>query len=197
MPGVLRVFAFFFVAYASFAAVSLLWAGPYLNDVYGLDPIARGNVLLGMAAGQTLGVLAIGSLDQIFNTRKWVAAGSAAVATLSLLALAAIPMSLPFAVAALIVLSVSSAYSSVLLAHIRSHFPQHLAGRGATTGNMAQVLGTALLATATGFIPRLFPSSGAGYSPLAYQCIYAVLAAALAIGLAVYLTSRDSKPRSL
>ena len=194
-PGVLSVFGFFFVAYASFAAVSLLWAGPYLNDVHGLDPIARGNVLLGMAAGQTLGVLAIGSLDQIFNTRKWVAVASAAVALMSLLALAAIPMSLPFAVAALMVLSVSSAYGSVLVAHIRSHFPQHLAGRGATTGNIAQVLGTALLATVTGFIPRMFASSGAGYSPLAYQCIFAVLAAALAIGLAVYLASTDSRPR--
>ena len=79
-----------------------------------------------------------------------------------LIVLATVPLSLTGALAALMVLSASSAYGSVLLAHIRSHFPDHLAGRGATTGNMAQLVGAALLPMLTGLIPPLFPMTGLG-----------------------------------
>ena len=77
-----------------------------------------------------------------------------------LIVLATVPLSLTGALAALLVLSASSAYGSVLLAHIRSHFPDHLAGRGATTGNMAQLAGAAVLPMVTGLIPPLFPMTG-------------------------------------
>jgi MFS family permease len=194
-PGLLRVFALFLVAYAAFASVMLVWAGPYLHDVHGLDAIGRGRVLLGMAIVQTLAGLAVGPLDRIFNTRKWVAVANAAVALATLTALAAIPdLSLGVAVGLLLLLSSVSAYGSVLLSHIRSHFPDHLAGRGATTGNMVQLVGAALLPIITGFIPRLFPHAGEGYSLLAYRWIFATLAIALALGLAIYLTAKDSKP---
>lgn len=196
-PGLLRVLALFLVAYAAFATVMLLWAGPYLNDVHGLDAIDRGKVLLGMAVFQTVAGLAVGPLDRIFNTRKWVAVGNATVALMVLLALAIVPdPSTTLAVTLLLLLSSASAYGSVLLAHIRSHFPDHLAGRGATTGNMAQLIGSALLPIVTGFIPALFPHRGAGYSPLAYQWIFMTLAVALAMGIAVYLTAKDSKPNT-
>jgi MFS family permease len=194
-PGLLRVLALFLVAYAAFATVMLLWAGPYLHDVHGLDAIGRGNVLLAMALVQTVAGLAVGPLDRVFNTRKWVAAGSGAVGLSALTALATVPdLSLAAAVTLLLVLSGASAYGSVLLAHIRSHFPDHLAGRGATTGNMVQLIGAALLPIVTGFIPSLFPHAGAGYSLLAYQWIFAVLAIALAAGLTIYLTAKDAKP---
>ncbi len=195
-PGLLRVLALFAVAYAAFATVLVLWAGPYLHDVYGLGPIQRGYVLLAMAACQTVGGLCVGPLDRIFNTRKWVVVGTASLSLSMLIVLATVPLSLTGALAALLVLSASSAYGSVLLAHIRSHFPDHLAGRGATTGNMAQLAGAALLPMLTGLIPPLFPITGSDYSPLAYQWIFATLATALALGLAVYLTSEDAKPHA-
>jgi MFS family permease len=196
-PGLLRVLALFLVAYAAFASVMLVWASPYLHDVHGLDTLDRGRVLLGMAVVQTLAGLVIGPLDRVFNTRKWVAVANAAVALGTLVALAVVPnLSLTAAVGLLLLLSSVSAYGSVLLSHIRSHFPDHLAGRGATTGNMAQLIGAALLPIITGFIPPLFPHAGPGYSLLAYRWIFATLAIALAVGLAVYLTAKDSKPRS-
>ena len=139
----------------------------------------------------------IGPLDRVFNTRKWVAVANATIALGILMTFAWVPnLSLAAAVGLLLLLSSVSAYASVLLAHIRSHFPDHLAGRGATTGNMAQLIGAALLPIITGFIPPLFPHDGPGYSLLAYQWIFATLAIALAMGLAVYLTAKDSKPHA-
>jgi hypothetical protein len=175
----------------------LLWAGPYLNDVHGLDPIGRGQVLFGMALFQTMAGLAVGPLDRVFNSRKWVAIANAVVALTALTLLATIPnVSTSTAIGLLFLLSAASAYGAILLTHIRSHFPDHLAGRGATTGNMAQLIGAATLPAITGFIPAFFPHAGPGYSPIAYQWIFATLAIALAIGVAVYLTAKDSKPNS-
>lgn len=195
-PGLLRVLALFFFAYGAFAAIMLVWAGPYLHDVHGLDTIDRGRVLLGMAVVQTVASLVVGPLDRVFNTRKWIAVANAATAVFTLAALALFPGApLAVAVALLLLLSSVSAYASVLLSHIRSHFPDHFAGRGTTTANMAQLIGAALLLIATGFIPPLFPHEGPGYSLMAYRWIFATLAFALGMGLAVYLTAKDAKPR--
>ncbi len=168
------------------------WCGraPICTTCTGSTRSDRGQVLFGMAVVQTLAGLAIGPLDRLFNTRKWVAVANAAVALATLAALAVIPgISAALAIFLLLLLSSASAYGSVMLAHIRSHFPDHLAGRGATTGNMVQLIGAALLSIVTGFIPALFAHSGPGYSPLAYRWIFATLAIALAVGLAVYLTA--------
>ena len=53
-PGLVQVFCLFMVAFASLVTVQVLWAGPYLHDVYGLDTVERGNVLLGMASCRPL-----------------------------------------------------------------------------------------------------------------------------------------------
>jgi predicted MFS family arabinose efflux permease len=194
-PGLLRVLALFFFAYGAFASIMLVWAGPYLHDVHGLDAIDRGRVLLGMAIVQTVASLVVGPLDRVLNTRKWVAVANATIAVCTLGTLALFPnATLTVTVALLLLLSSVSAYASVLLSHIRSHFPDELAGRGTTTANMAQVIGAALLLIVTGFIPSLFPHDGPGYSLIAYRWIFATLAIALGMGLAVYLTAEDAKP---
>jgi sugar phosphate permease len=168
-PGLVQVFCLYMVAFASLVTVQVVWAGPYLHDVYDLDTVERGNVLLGMALVQTAGVLVVGPLDRLFNTRKWVSVGSGCLALAAMTALALGPPSLPAAVGFLFLLSGSSAYGGVLFAQIRSLSPAHLAGRSATITNMAPLFGASVLPTLTGFIPPLFPHQGSGYSPLAYQ----------------------------
>jgi MFS family permease len=195
-PGLVRLLCMFMAAYAALVTVQVLWTGPYLYDVHGLDTLQRGHVLLGMAVAQILGTLLIGPMDRILNTRKWVVVAAASLTLASLAVLAAIPVSLDVAVGLLFLTSASSAYGSVLYAQIRGLFPDHLAGRGATVGNMAPLLGGVLLPTLTGYIPALFPNEGPGYSLLAYQLIFATLAICLAIGLAIYLTAKDVKPRA-
>lgn len=173
-----------------------LWAAPYLNDVHGLEPVARGNVLLAMGIAQAAGTLAFGPLDRRFNTRKWIVAAGAAATVTVLLALAAIaqpPTAL--AVALLIALCAVASYSVVIVTHGRSLFPDELAGRGVTTVNLSQVAGAALLPIATGWILGGFATAPGRHEEDGYRLVFAVIAAALGCGLLVYLRARDAKPR--
>lgn len=195
LPGLTRVMALQFFAYAVTATVMGLWAGPYLHDVHGLGSIERGNVLIAMAAAQTVGVLIIGPLDRVFDTRKWVASAAALATIVTLAALAASPQPpKAISIGLLVLLSGVSAYGIVVVTHGRSFYPEALAGRGTTAFNLAQVIGCAALPIATGFIAGLLPVTAAGYSPVAYQWIFASIALSLAAGLAVYLTSQDVRP---
>jgi MFS family permease len=193
LDGLGRVLGLQAVAYAVLATIMGLWAGPYLADVHGLGPIARGNVLIAMAAANTTGVLAYGPLDRRFGSRKRVAIAGA-LATLALLTVLALGPSLPIAVAALVAVSATSAYGIVVVTHARTFYPDHLAGRGTTTANAAQLIGCAALPALTGLIPAFYPLVGSGYHPDAYRWIFAAIALALASGLAVYATSRDVPP---
>ena len=195
LRGIMPVLGLQTVAYAVMAGVMGLWAGPYLHDVHGLDVVARGNVLIAMAAAQTVGVLAFGPLDRLFDTRKWVAIWGAAVTLAILIALASQPRPPAWlAITHLVALCGASSYGVHVVTHARAFYPPWLVGRGATTANMAQLLGCALIPLGTGFIPSFFPQSATGYSPVAYQWIFATIAATLAAGLAVYLTSSDVRP---
>lgn len=195
LPGLLRVLGLQTVAYAVMATIMGLWAGPYLHDVHGLGAVARGNVLIAMACAQFLGVLAFGPMDRIFDTRKGVAMTGATATILVLLALASDPPT-QVAIALLIGLCATSSYGVAVVTHARTFYPDHLVGRGATTANMAQLFGCAMVPVLTGFIPGWFPQTAAGYSPVAYQWIFATIAAALGTGLMVYATARDVRPSS-
>ncbi len=195
-PGLPKILAVHTFIYASMATVLGLWAGPYLRDVHGLDAVARGNVLLAMAAAQVIGILAFGPLDQIFNTRKWIviAGGIGTVSTLAILALVpALPLAA--AVVLLVFLCGTTSYSLIVVAHGRSLFPDRLAGRGVTTVNIAQVSGSAFLPILTGMIIGAVSGDADVRPEIAYRLAFAAIGACLAAGLAVYLTAEDAKPR--
>ena len=196
IPGLMRVLGLQLVAYAVMASIMGLWAGPYLNDVHGFSALERGNTLIVMALAQTAGTLAFGPLDRIFNSRKHVAVVGALMTIAVLVGLASSPRPPAWlAVTLLVALCAVSSYGVMVVTHARSLYPEHLAGRGTTTANIAQLVGCALLPLGTGFIPGLFPVTAAGYAPVAYQWIFAAIAAALAAGLAIYLTAKDIRPR--
>lgn len=195
LPGLLPVLALQTVAYAVLTTIMGLWAGTYLHDVHGLSTVERGHALIAMACGQVVGLLVIGPLDRLFDTRKWVAAGCATLVLLVLAALALAPsLPTPVAIALLVLLCAVSAYGPVVVSHARTFYPEALAGRGVTTANMAQLLGCALMPIGTGIIPGLFPIGAAGYHPDAYRWIFAAIGVTLLLGLIVYLFSRDVPP---
>jgi len=189
-PGLLPVLSMHFVGYACMATVLAVWAGPYLAEVHGLAPGPRGAVLLAMGLMLSVGLLGVGALERWLNTRKWLVAGMAATVVLVLLALALWPKPpLAVAIGLLMLLCLFSTYPVVVVAHGRSLFPDHLVGRGATTVNLAQTAGSAALPALTGWAVALAPEGAA------WPIAFATLAAALALGLAGYLTGADAPPR--
>jgi MFS family permease len=195
--GLLPVLAMHCFAYASAAVVLTLWAGPYLADVHGLGPIARGNVMLAMSLAQAGGTLLVGPLDLRLNTRKWIVVPGAC-ATLTILAgLALFPaMPVAHAIALLVLLCGLTTYSVITLSHGRSLFPDHLAGRGVTTVNIAQVAGAAVLPVVTGGTVARVGGGAVPAPQVAYGACFGVIALCLGAGLLVYaLGARDAKPR--
>ena len=185
-PGLARLLAIHLVGYAAMATVLAVWAGPYLADVHGLNATARGLVLLAMVAGLPLGLMIIPLVDARLGRRRTVLAGTmAAAATLAPLALWP---GLPLwgAVAALVALCVASAYPVLVVAENRALFPDHMAGRAATTLNLAQVLGSAAMPALVGSIVALWPEAAGARPEAAYRAGYGAIAVALLLGALGY-----------
>jgi MFS family permease len=184
------------VIYPTAVTITGLWVGPYLADIYGLSPTARGNVLLLMTAIGFVGSLVIGRLDGVFNTRKGVVIGLTLLTAASLLPLAlwgGAPLWL--ATLCLCVAIGVAGVISVLHTHVRVSFPERIAGRGLSTINAANMGGAFLLSAATGAIVDQFRGASGAAPPLAYQLVFAFLIAALLVGLLFYRRVPDVRPR--
>ena len=188
LPGLSRVLALHLVAYAAAATVIGLWAGPYLADVHGLDANARGRALAVMGLAMPIGLLLVGPLEKHFFPRATLITAGAALSALMLIGLALWPTPpLPVALGLLVGLIFFSSYPVLLVTEARGLFPDHLVGRGATTVNMAQLLGSALLPLLVGLVVGFFPIEEAVRPEAAYRAGFAVLAGSLLLGLAGWL----------
>lgn len=187
-PGLMPVLAMHFFAYATMLTVLGVWGGPYLYDVYKLDAVQRGNVLLVMGVAQILGILAYGPMDRLLRSRKKVVLGGTAISALLLALLALLPQP-PLALAAVLLTAFCffCAFGTVIVAQGRALFPDRLAGRGVTTVNMAQCLGLTVLPVLVGYVVEAL-----GNSDLAYRAAFGILGVGLALGASAYIRSRDS-----
>ena len=195
LPGLSRVLALHLVAYAAAATVIGLWAGPYLADVHGLDAKARGRALAAMGIAMPIGLLLVGPLEKHFFPRAALVTAGAALSALMLIGLALWPTPpLPVALGLLVGLIFFSSYPVLLVTEARGLFPDHLVGRGATTVNMAQLVGSALLPLLVGLVIGFFPIEEAVRPEVAYRAGFAVLAGSLLLGLAGWLLLPRTKP---
>jgi len=125
------------VAYASLLTVLSLWGAPYLKDVHGIGDVGRGNVLLAVTVAWMAGSVIYGRLDRLLDTRKWLVVGGVVLLILVFGALAVVPPMPVVAIGALLaVLGLAGAVGVVIIAHVRSLFPERLVGRGLTTNNL-------------------------------------------------------------
>ena len=180
------------VSYAVVLAERGLWAGPFFSSVYGLDPVARGNALLVMAAAMSVGAMAYGPLDRLLKTRKWIVFGGVTITALcfALLALPGLP--LPAAVALMSLLGGFGMTYGVLMAHGRSFVPDHLLGRGITLLNVLFIGGAGILQPLSGALMSAMrdqpPAS-------AHATLHLIFAGLLILGLAAYTLARDNPPK--
>jgi sugar phosphate permease len=182
-----------FVGYPVLMTIAALWAGPYLTEVHGLDAIGRGNVLLAVNIAILVGVMAMGPLDRIFDTRKWIVAAAAVATILVLMLLTILPdPTLWQAITLLILFGLVGPYQMVLHAHARAIFPEHLVGRGLTVQNSVAIGAVFLFQWLSGVIVQSFADSAD--PAYAYRVVFGVLAAVTLAGLLVYLRIEDAKP---
>lgn len=186
-PGLGRLLAMHLVAYAAMATVVAVWAGPYLADVHGLDATARGQVLLAMVLGLPVGLLMMPKVVRLAGSRSRAVVGGALATAACLAGLALLPgLPLPAAIALLVGLCLTSGYPVLVVAENRDLFPDHMAGRAATTLNLAQVLGSAALPMLVGAIVGMWPEVGGTRPEAAYRAGFAALSLSLCLGAAGY-----------
>ncbi|NOD90116.1 MULTISPECIES: MFS transporter [unclassified Ruegeria] len=189
-PTLWLILPLMLVAYAPSAALRGLWAGPYLNDVFGLSTTQIGTATLIMGAAMIAGTFVYGPLDRIFGTRKWVifAGNALGAAALTLLCLW-IDNAIWLSVLLLAVIGFAGASFPVIMAHGRAFVPPHLVGRGVTLLNLFGIGGVGVAQFVTGRIHAATVQTG---STAPYTAIFGFFAISLAIGCVIYLFSRDS-----
>jgi len=180
-PGLPRILALHTFAYAVMATLLALWAAPYLHDVHGLDATARGAVLLAMGLAVPAGQLAVPPLERWLGREAAVLTSSGIVVGILLLLAAWPRLPLGAAVALLMLCCFFSAYSILLVTQGRALFPEPMMGRGVTTVNLAQVMGSALLPALVGWAVGVVGVGEGGY-----RAGFALLALCLAAGMAGY-----------
>lgn len=191
----LRVLMVGFTNYPLVVAILGLWGAPYLFDIHGLDPVARGHVLLIMACMTVTGFLVYGQLDRLLDTRKWLILTGLAVSTLVLIILGSVRDLAVWQVAFLFaLLGLFGSFNSVTLAHGRALFAGNLVGRMAALFNLSVQAGVGLLQLATGLILASFPSSDASRPVEAYSAMFLFLAGLGIVAIVLYAPLPDAKP---
>ena len=187
-----HVCAIQFVNYGSIIAVIGLWAGPYLNDIHGLQGVARGNVLFVINVSMLAAVIGYGFVERRLHSRKRAIAGGSVASAAILLVLAFWPGIGPWpAIALLVAFAVTSGHIMLNHAHARAVLPDHLVGRGLTLQNVAVFFGVATMQSVTGLIIGRFTQVGEAAPDIAYRSVFGFLAVMIVVSLALYLPVRD------
>jgi len=186
------VLALMLVAYAPTAVVRGLWAGPYLQEVYGADVAGIGRATLVMGMAMVAGNFAIGPIDRFMGSRKWAVILAVSLSAAALGVLVAVP-AIGFWPAAMCLSAFGffGATYPAIMAHGRDFLPPHLIGRGVSFINMFAIGGAGLMQFASRPVYRHL---GAGGDPAeTFRYLFLFFLVPLLAGLAIYLFSRDNR----
>jgi predicted MFS family arabinose efflux permease len=173
-----------------------LWSGPYLADLHGLDTVTRGHLLFAMAVAAPVGLMVIGPLDRLFNSRKKVVVVFGGLKAAAFFALAIwIDANVWIGAGLMIWVMFAQAYYVALQSHCRSLFPETMVGRATTSLNLVSVGGVALTQIATGAIIEAFPSATGIASADGYRWVFAFVGAIVALAVLAYTRVDDAPVR--
>ncbi|MEZ5853540.1 MAG: MFS transporter [Hyphomicrobiaceae bacterium] len=181
---------------SSSSTITGVWGAPFLRDVYGLDAIQRGNVLLAMALCAISGHTLMGLIAQKTNSVKTALIfGTLGVIT-AMGTLAALDHPPVVVVTALLAaMGLLASFPMVVFAHARGLVPPQLMGRGLAAANMGVMMAIASMQIVFGAIVGAFTEPGGTPPAIAYRAGFAAQAAVALVALLVYLPIRDVKPR--
>jgi len=186
-PATLALTPMAFVTYTPVGSIVGLWMGPYLGDVYGLNAVDGGNVILVLLLAWNLGLLAYGPLDRWLDRRKGLVLGGYAVTAALFLGLAAMPTpGLGFVIPWLVVIYLIAPGYLVFMAYCRAIYPDHLTGRALTFFNFVAILGVASNQLLFGFIVSQFQDGSGHTDPDAYRFVFGALGVMIVIALAIF-----------
>lgn len=189
MPVLWPILAMMVVCYAPIAGLRGLWIGPYFTDVHGAGQLEIGQISLWVGLAMVAGNFAYGPLDRWLGQRKWLVFAGNALTLACLVGLwwfAAAPPAV--ATALLVAAGFFGATFAIVLAHGRSFVPPHLTGRGVTLLNLFGIAPIGIAQIVTG---RLHAATPADPASAPYEAVFLFFAVATAIGLVIYLWSRD------
>jgi MFS family permease len=173
-------------------AVRALWGGPYLSDVFGLGPVGRGNVLVGMVLAASAMSYAVGRLERLVGSPRPLVIAVSAVTAVALIVLTVWPSaSLALSVVLMIVIGLFGAAYGLAIGHGRIFFPVGKEGRGATLLNFFNFIGAAAMQVATGAVIERAVEAGLS-RPHAYGLMFGFLVVLLVLSLAPYWKSKTS-----
>ncbi|WP_191059509.1 MFS transporter [Geminicoccus harenae] len=173
------------IGYGVMVTVRGLWGGPYLADMFGLDAIERGNVLLLMSIGMIIGPLLYASIERRTDRRKLPVLVGSCITLVALVALV-VTGSLLVATIALVLVGCFGSVFNMVMAQGRRFFAPEEMGRGLTLLNGACFAGAALLQALTGQV-------AASAAPPVWTAVFLSLAALLAIATGFLAFSRDRR----
>lgn len=191
IPAIWAIVPLQIVGYAPAAGLRGLWAGPYLEDVFGMNASGIGMVTLVMAVAMIAGSLLYGPADRIFGTRKWVIVIGNLIAAASLFALWLWPDESVMATTLLLAsVGLFGASFPLIMAHARAFFPAHLAGTGVSLINLMGIGGVALFQFLSGGVYNR-AKEGAADPAAPYEALFLFFAVPVLVGCVIYLFSRD------
>jgi nitrate/nitrite transporter NarK len=180
--------------YAPAAGIRGLWTGPWYADVFGADAARIGMITLIMGLAMVAGNFAYGPLDRVLGTRKWLVFGGNALTVACLLGLYVQVASDTWVTIALLAgVGFFGASFPMVMAHGRAFLPPHLTGRGVSLINLFGIGATGLMQIITGRIHTALSAPETAEASAPYAALFLFYAGLVAVGLLVYLASRDRR----
>jgi len=178
-----------FFTIGSFLAVLGLWGGPFLMDVFGMNPVGAGSILSWIALGYIVGSPSVGWVSDRFSlSHKRVALIllSAYLIPLGLLSTYLSPTSSSLVAPTYFSLGLFASGIIMLMTHLKELYPPQIVGTALTFNNFFAVAGAAVLQHLMGLIIERTPRVGKVYPLEAYQGAFLLLLGGMMVSLLLY-----------
>lgn len=193
-PNLLVIFPLMLFNYAPAAGIRGLWAGPYLEDVFGMDAGGIGEITFIMAGAMAIGSFLYGPLERYFGSKKKVVlVGNLSGALLCFLLWLAPDHSWFMSAVIFTLIGLFGTSFPVLMAHGQLFMPKHLTGRGITLMNLFGIGGVGLMQFVTSALARSLPEGEAAPADF-YAGLFGLFGLCLLAGCAIYMFSRETRP---
>lgn len=180
----------FLISYAALMAIRGLWSGLYLAEVFRLDAVERGNIILAMSVALGTGTFMLGLLDKLLQSTKQLVVASSMLTLLPLSLLSLYPSKGPiFSMLAFIAIGLFGFYYPLLMSHCRTFLAPEYYGRGMALLTAISFIGVAFFQITSGWVMELTNNNKMAASEQ-YRLLFIILSCALALAITIYLFSK-------